>query len=226
MHLLYKICRAENPEALHADFLVNASTEIRSFDEVQEEAVAKVKVILQEGGDVNNNDADGSTLLWKAAEEGHHNAVLELLQHPGVDPNKSQKNDSTTPLYISSYHGHEEVVKALLGHPRILVNKGKHSSGASPLFIAAQEGREGVVRALLQHPSVKVNQPNDEGTTPLSEACDQGHTPVVELLLRDSGLSEKGMNRSLLIAKQKRRDVIVRMLQRRMATGPETAYLC
>ena len=160
-----------------------------------------------------------SHLLWRAAEQGHHRAVLALMRHPLVDPNKVRSEDTTTPLYISAYHGHEEVVKGLLGHPWIDVNKGKSATGATPLLIAAEEGREGVVKALVGHPSIEVRRCDAKGTTPLSRSCEQGHEPVVELLVQHAGVCETDLRDAYHIAKEKGYDGIARLLSARCGSS-------
>ena len=231
MHLLYKICRADNPEALHADFQASPIMESRPYDEVQEDALTKAKATLEalenedninhdNGVDSTSASISGSTstsicasnLLWKAAEQGHHRVVLELMQHAFVDPNKARNEDNTTPLYISAYHGHEDVVTALLGHPCIDVNKGKSTTGASPLLIAAQEGREGVVKALLEHPSIDVRRADGQGTTPLLTSCAYRHEPVVELLIQHASISETEMREAYVVAKKEGEDRIAALL--------------
>ena len=187
MHLLYKICRAENPDALHADFRATGETEERPFHKYQEDARTSMRARLEGTDDVNlqHKDLKGATLLWKAAEQGHIEVVRELLQNESIDPNKVRDGTCTTPLYIAAYRGHEEVVKALVGHPDIEVNLGKVDAAVSPLAAAAQEGREGVVKVLLQCVGVNVNDVTKrEGATPLCKACQRGHEHIVEILLR------------------------------------------
>ena len=190
MHLLYKIFRADSPEALHSDFRA-MEPEKRSFEKVQDDAHTSAKDYLALTDDVNCGHADtkGATQLWIAAEQGHERAVRAILQHPGVDPNKVRDGVCTSPLYVASYHGHEDVVRAILEHPRTRVDLGKTDIGMSPLVAAAQEGREGVVKMLLAADGVDVNKATIEGVTPLLKACDQGREEIVELLLAAEGVN-------------------------------------
>jgi ankyrin repeat protein len=185
MHLLYKICRAENPEALYSDFRYIVAPEARSFEQVQSDALVDMKAYVAQTNDINrqHKELKGATRLWKASEQGHAEAVREILQHPNVDPNKTRSETQATPLYIASYHGHRDVVKALLGHPKIQVNLGTIDKHASPLFAAVQQGHEEVVEALLEVTAVDVNQPTTEGITPLFMACSHGHEHISKILL-------------------------------------------
>ena len=186
MHLLYKVCRAENPESLYNDFRVNCTPNTRSFDDVQSDALQKVvishptrkKTVFQVGSLLAESSSAPSvetetqkaTSLWKSAEQGHHLAACAILQRPDFDPNQTHDETQTTPLYIAAFHGHVEVVTAILGHPKVLPNRGKVDSMASPLFVAAQNGHEEVVAALLGANGVRVNQTTTEGVSPVCEA--------------------------------------------------------
>ena len=181
----YKVCRADNPAALHRDFKVNRSTNqfgVCSFDRMQNDALKSMRLFLMSADDVNHQfkDLEGATQLWKAAELGCHLAVKEVLQHPNVDPNKTHKETDTTPLYMAAYFGHERVVKALLSHPSIQVNRGKGET--TPLFMAAQEGREGVVKILLGRKDVDIDKASTDGITPARVAYEFGHEYIYGLL--------------------------------------------
>jgi ankyrin repeat protein len=184
MHLIYKVCRAEDPEALHSDFRVNAETETRSFNDVQSDA-------LQEQ-EIHDSFQNGETTqLWIAAEQGHEETARKILRNHDIDPNKVHDGTQTSPLYIAAYHGHVEIVKALLRHSKIQVNRGKLDTATSPLFAATQEGREEVVRALVSANGVDVNQTTEDGVSPLCEACELGHEFIVDLILGVDGVDTR-----------------------------------
>jgi hypothetical protein len=181
MHLIYKLCRADDPEALHNDFRVNADTETRSFDAVQSDALQEYEI----HDSIQNQE---TTQLWVAAEQGHEETAQKILRSHNIDPNKVHDGTQTTPLYIAAYHGHVEIVKALLSHSKIQVNRGKLDTATSPLFAATQEGREEVVRALLSADGLDVNQTTEDGVSPLCEACELGHEFIVKLILGVAGV--------------------------------------
>jgi ankyrin repeat protein len=181
----YKVCRADNPAALHRDFEVNGSTDmfaLRSFDCFQNDALERMRLFLMSADDVNHQfkDLEGATQLWKAAELGCHLAVKAILQHPNIEPNTTHKGTGTTPLYIAAYFGHERVVKALVNHPSIQVNRGKGET--TPLFMAAQEGREGVVKMLLRCKDGNIDKASTDGITPARVAYEFGHEYIYGLL--------------------------------------------
>jgi hypothetical protein len=188
----YKVCRADNPAALHRDFEANSSTAMYalcSFDSMQKDALERMQSFLMsvkrrgtltEALGHQYKDLEVATHLWKAAELGCHLAVEEVLKHPNIDPNKIHKETGSTPLYMAAYFGHERVAKALLSHPSIQVNRGKGET--TPLFMAAQEGREGIVRMLLGCKDVDIEKASTEGITPTRAASEFGHAYIYGLL--------------------------------------------
>jgi hypothetical protein len=190
MHLFYKVCRAGTPAHLHADFRTETILEMRSFDDVEMDALVEMKSFLADTSDINFQfeELQGATRLWLAAEQGHEKAVQAILQHPKINPNKVRNKAQTSPLYIASYHGHSGVVELLLKHLDIDVNVGRTSNGTTPLLVAAETGNEKVVAALLATKGVMVNLADTSGKTPLIVACGKGHEHVVALLLRTEGI--------------------------------------
>jgi hypothetical protein len=62
----YKVCRADNPAALHRDFEVNGSTDmfaLRSFACMQNDALERMQLFLMSADDVNHHfkDLGGAT---------------------------------------------------------------------------------------------------------------------------------------------------------------------
>ena len=185
MHLLYKVCRADNPQALCSDFKSVFNVEKRSHEVVQADAANDMNLFLLNTNDVNRQlpEKNGATRLWLAAEQGHVEAAREIIQHPQIDPNKVRLSSKTTPLFIAAYYGHDAVVATILSHADVDVNLGSMDTGASPLFMAAQEGREGVVEILLGHRHINVNEATRKGVTPLCKAAQLGQEHVVKILL-------------------------------------------
>lgn len=189
MHLLYKICRADNPRSLCEDFRIQPKQEDLSYEAVQAHAGLSAKQFLENAEDVNCRlpEDDGATRLWLAAEQGHVEAVREFIKHPEVDPNRPKITSDTTPLFIASCRGHDDVVSVIVSHPAVQINRGPADTGISPLFMAVQQGREGVVEALLQHRDIDVNQSTTDGVTPLCKAIHLGLDHITELLVEAKG---------------------------------------
>jgi len=100
-----------------------------------------LKQMLEKGGNPNI----GAAQLYAAVFAGNIDIVRLLLEHPGVDVNKTE--DTFTPLYCACYKGYTEIVRLLLEHnadPHILP-----SAGASCLFVAARHNNVEIVKLLL-----------------------------------------------------------------------------
>jgi ankyrin repeat protein len=203
MHLIYKVCRADNPEALWNDFRSNGNIEMRSYDAVQEDALNELNL------NMNHDDHRGTTRLWTAAEQGHVLVVQKILQQPSIDPNQVRTKTQTTPLFIAAYRGHQQV----------MVNSGSISTGMSPLNEAVQHGREEVVEVLLRAKDIDVNQTvmsAGERVSPLIKACEMGHEHIVKLLLASSDINVnfalRNGSTALSIATHRGQDKIKKML--------------
>ncbi|CAG5115963.1 unnamed protein product [Candidula unifasciata] len=74
-----------------------------------------VKLLIEEGADVNLQDEDGSTALMCACEHGHLEIVNVLLTHPGIDVNLTDSEKSTA-LTIAMETGHKNIGVVLYKH--------------------------------------------------------------------------------------------------------------
>ena len=137
-----------------------------------------VRVLIDQGADVNVAAADGTTALhW--ASYWDDVAGAELLIREGADPGAA--NDlGATPLWNAALNGSSAMVRRLL------------EAGANPdaalilgetvLMTAARSGNADVVRQLLAE-GADPNQSAARGQTALMWAAAQGHSGVVETLL-------------------------------------------
>lgn len=75
-----------------------------------------IKVLLENGADVNHPDFDGMTPLCLACMLGHKDTVQLLLQSK-ADVNHWDRH-GRTPLMLASANGHDNVVKLLLEYIR------------------------------------------------------------------------------------------------------------
>ena len=75
--------------------------------------MVEVNILIQAGGDVNEQtEYYGSTTLHAASENGHVEVVERLIQ-AGGELNRGDKWGDT-PLHNASMYGHVEVITALL----------------------------------------------------------------------------------------------------------------
>ena len=75
-----------------------------------------IKVLLENGADVNHPDFDGMTPLCLASMLGHTD-VVQLLLERHADVGHWDRH-GRTPLMLASANGHHTVVKLLLEHQR------------------------------------------------------------------------------------------------------------
>ncbi|KAG2503012.1 hypothetical protein JM18_009682 [Phytophthora kernoviae] len=126
-------------------------------------------------------DEDGYTALLCAAQNGHVDVVLLLLEQ-GADIEKTNGKGCTA-LICAAQNGHEETVRNIL-------EKGADielatDDGYTPLIIAAQNDQAEVVQLLLEK-GADIEIADDNGYTSLIFAAQNGHADIVNIIL-DSG---------------------------------------
>jgi ankyrin repeat protein len=183
------------------------------FNAIRNRNVNATRKLLNNGVNVNQEDKEGNTPLYRASEMGHTEAV-KLLLSKGADVNKAKK-DGDTPLTIASYEGHTEIVKLLLakgadinkvdkdGETALYVaSEGNHfdivemlrkaganvnkadNRGRTPLYVASREGNVSSVRELLKSKNVQVDKVDKDGWTPLMIASQFGAPLCARALLK------------------------------------------
>ncbi len=139
-----------------------------------------VRLLLQQGADVNGSQGDGMTALHWAASSGDP-ALAAALLTSGALPDAGTRIGRHTPLHIAAKGGHAEVVRLLVAAKADL--SAATTTGARPLHFAAASGSPETVSLLLDHGAdVNVREPQ-WGQTPLMFAAGAGRTDVVSVLL-------------------------------------------
>jgi uncharacterized protein len=160
--------------------------------------IGTVKVLLDEGVNVNAKDADGRTALTEAAFYGR-TEIAKMLLDKGADV-FAKKNDGATPLTMAS--SHKEIAEMIQREIQLLEVAGK--------------GDNAMVRELLDK-GAYVNVRDPEGRTPLTEAAWNNHVETVKLLL-DKGANPNAKKvdgaTPLSIATTKRHKEIVELLKK------------
>ena len=130
----------------------------------------------------DERDAEGLTLLMRAAADGAGSLVLRSLVAARAEL-EARDVEERTALYFAAQGGHADVVE-VLGRLGADVNAVAYQGfDATPVFIAAQEGHVDVVEALGRL-GADVNRAVLDGRTPVHLAADGGHTAVIEALGR------------------------------------------
>ncbi|KAJ5502866.1 hypothetical protein N7463_005740 [Penicillium fimorum] len=136
-----------------------------------------VKVVLDEGADVNIKDQWSLTSL-QAASLGGFQQVVQILLDNGADVDV-QFGEYGTSLQLASFGGHAKIVEMLLDQ-RANVNIQGERYGTA-LQAASAVGHERIVKMLLNQ-GAAVDIP-DGGDSALQVASAGGHERIVEMLL-------------------------------------------
>jgi len=132
-----------------------------------------IAMMLMDEGVPVDASVKGLTALHCAAEKGHADVSLMLLQRGAQTYQKTLRN--STALHFAATWGHCEVAKHLLEFGAIL--DAKDAAGRTPLFEAACSGQRDVARLLLEA-GADVNMGDGIGCTPLHSAA-WNFNPVV-----------------------------------------------
>ena len=126
--------------------------------------LSQIKLLLQNGANINSTDNRGRTPLYIAAGGGKSNLVSYLLEH-GADPNKGASwKGNQMPIHVAAMYGHVEIIQDLLRHGAKI--DACTTAGESALHYAAQYGRSAAVKFLLKE-GANPNATDILGWTPL-----------------------------------------------------------
>jgi ankyrin repeat protein len=143
-----------------------------------------VTVLLEAGAVATVKDDEGRTALVLAIK-GNFGQVASALVKAGADPN--------TPYVDDDGETHDLLFDAIMVEneefAKLLIEKGADISHqdekkVSTLLQASHRGLTDVVKMLLEKntKSEYLNEASEEGITPLTAACSEGHTEVVKIL--------------------------------------------
>lgn len=127
---------------------------------------------------VNLNDPVGRTPLGIAAERGHADVALFLIEN-GAEVNIVDANGNTPLIFIIHKTGDLALIKRLL-EKGAAVNA-QNRTGETALMYAAWRGYLEIVQLLLVH-HADVTLKNRQGDTALTLAESKGHLAIVEML--------------------------------------------
>jgi ankyrin repeat protein len=175
-----------------------------------------VKILLDDGAEVDQHGAYGLTPLSWAVRKGHE-AVVDLLIDAAADVNAITYGNVTL-LILAAQNGHNAVAELLLKAGASVNDVG--GGGYSPLILAVR-ACHGVAIGFLLRKGAKVDQRDTDGFTALSWAIQQGQEAVAEVLL-NAGASvngERGDDHTpLMLAAQEGHYGVVKIL---LANGAE-----
>jgi len=173
-----------------------------------------VKLIVSERPDrdsVNNDDGEGRTALWWAAQ-GCHADVVRFLVERGATVNVRDQNN--TALMNAAQAGCADTAVALLDRgARVNDRAGFYTA----LVLAAWYCHTDTARLLIER-GARVNQADAEGATPLIRAAITGCEDTVRMLLAKgarTGIRDNEGKTALTHARERKEENIIRLLRGR-----------
>lgn len=164
----------------------SGSRRIQAQQAVSDGRTADLERLLQAGIDTNIRDAQGQTMLMRAASRGDLSIVQLLLAH-GAQVNATTAidkdgNGALTALHAALVQDAVNVVEALIksgANPQAEVNR-----VWTPMHYAAYLGAEKSVRYLHKN-GINIDKPfnGGRGSTPLMVAAEYAQVPTIRALL-------------------------------------------
>ncbi|GLT89656.1 hypothetical protein SLE2022_076330 [Rubroshorea leprosula] len=159
----------------------------------------------------------GETALFTAAEKGHLDVVVELLQYTTKEGISLKNRSGLDALHVAASQGHQAIVQVLLEHDPGL-SKTVGQANATPLITAATKGHAAVVHELLSKDPSLIEMSKANGKNAIHFAARQGHVDIVKALLdRDPHLArrtdKKGQTALHMAVKGVSREVVKLLLQ-------------
>jgi ankyrin repeat protein len=184
-----------------------------------------LKIYILSGGNLDEKDAYGNTLLHYAVTSNNSRYVYTLLK-AGANP-ATQDRYGRNALYIAASLGNKSTIDTMLstgvdvsalssskrtvahaaadkGFTHLLEKfialdsgllNSVSSHGKTPLHRAASNGYSGTVEYLLQHPDIEADVQDKRGYTALHYASSKNHLATVKIL------ADHGVNTALLTKK-------------------------
>ncbi|KAF7550502.1 hypothetical protein G7Z17_g5661 [Cylindrodendrum hubeiense] len=180
---------------------------LRAIREGQE---AIVKLLIENGTDVEYKDSFGLTPLFLSVTYGQE-AIVKLLLENGADIESKDVNMQTS-LSWTAEKGHEAIVKLLLENGAAV--ESKDVFGQTPLFLSVTNGYEVIVKLLLEK-GADIESKDRFDRTPLLLSIVKKNTVIAKLLLENgTNVESRDVNRRtpLLWAASNRHEATVKLL--------------
>ena len=142
--------------------------------------------------DLNLQDKQLSTAIFKAVDKGHVEVVKILLSCEGIDINQHYPHSLhpnlkdvryASPLMVAAFFRNFEIVKMLIESNLINDINARDNTGQSALLMAVRGGDSEIVSILLKYEGIDVNAIDKNGQTALHVASSRKRPEVVKVLL-------------------------------------------
>jgi ankyrin repeat protein len=111
-----------------------------------------LRILINNGIDIESKDADGNTALIFAAKHGDEN-IIKLLLNYGANVNASNNNDENVLMHACIYYSHKNSINIF----RLFLEHGADINGktynTNPLYSAIQSNNLDIVKELLNYGS-------------------------------------------------------------------------
>ncbi|EPE33349.1 Ankyrin repeat-containing protein [Glarea lozoyensis ATCC 20868] len=163
--------------------------------------ISLVKLLIENGAEIEEKNDLGQTSMHIAAADGKAELVELLLKEGGLI---EEKNDmGRAPLHIAVLSGNLNMTKILLdAGAKVEAVDNKKST---PLHYAADFGKERIIRLLLDKMAdrrIDIDTVDGQGKTALFRAASNGHKLAVAMLL-ETGAASSGTETSHPIDRRK-----------------------
>ena len=143
-----------------------------------------IKMLMQNGADIQASSSDGSTVLHFASRNSNQEVVEFLLKLNEISVNATD-NLNQTPLMHACYDG------GRLDNIKMLMQNGadiqaSNSNGLTVIHFASRNSNQEVVEFLLKSNKISVNAADNLNKTPLMYACyDGGRLDNIKRLIQN-----------------------------------------
>lgn len=170
-----------------------------------------VRILLENGADINAKDSNGSLVLHWAAMNSSSAPIQILLLQENVDIN-ARNNNKETALHCAAMNGHLEVIGELCKKGIDVMARDR--DGWTALDWAAIEGHDNTLSMLLAY-CKDPSQEDNNGRTALHHAAEEGYDTTVQILL-DHGANVHAKDRAgrtaLMVTAKRGHTVITQLL--------------
>ena len=141
---------------------------------------AAVRLLLQQGADVNTAQVDGTTALhWAVRQDDLE--IAELLIGAGADLSAATLAGAT-PMQLATINGSAAMIESLL-EAGVDPNGALSQHGDTALMMAARTGRPDALEVLLDHGANVDSRETWGGTTAVMWAVSEHHVEAVRILI-------------------------------------------
>jgi len=144
---------------------------------IQSNRIQEALFLINQNAELNLQDHDGNTALIRAVHLAHLD-LIKLLLNKGADMNLANR-ENDRPMTLAIEGSHVDIVRLFLNYQ----GSNRYQFNINHFLLAISRGHQDIVEAFLNTYGTIVDEPNEEGTTALMIAAENGHEALVSYLL-------------------------------------------